>query len=206
MHLRILNILSRNSKTWYLSSAEWCSCLDLVSHCSRSSCKALSCWTGAAAFLVLAFMGVEAEVDVEVEAEAAVKVEPEPLNWLFEIPSTLSLKTDPLTWDKSSDERKLVVELSLLFADEHLEIGRDILCGTNDDIRELSLALEIKRACVYAIKPLFSYEWRDLKTNNFYMQPLKRKNVYCHWVTCMHSNTHFRRWAYQQSFRTPWYF
>jgi hypothetical protein len=42
MHLRILNILSRNSKTWYLSSAEWCSCFDLVSHCSRSSCEVLS--------------------------------------------------------------------------------------------------------------------------------------------------------------------
>jgi hypothetical protein len=54
--------------------------------------------------------------------------------------------------DKSSDEKKVVVELSLPFTDEHLELGRDILCGTNDDIRELSLALEIKRACVYAIK------------------------------------------------------
>jgi hypothetical protein len=32
---------------------------------------------------------------------------------------------------------------------------------------------------VYAIKLLFSYERRDLKTNNFYMHPLKRKKVYC---------------------------
>jgi hypothetical protein len=128
---------------------------------------------------------VEADVVVEVEVEVKAEVEPEPLNGLFEIPSTLSLKTAPLIWDTSSDERKLVVELSLLFADEHLELGRDILCGMNDDVRELSLALEIKRAWVYAIKLLFSYEWRDLKTNTFYLHPLKRKNVYCGWATCI---------------------
>jgi len=154
MHLRILNILSRNSKTWYLSSAELCSCFDLVFHWSRSSCKALSWWTAAGTFLVLVFREEEAEVDVEVEGEddvkveADVKVEPEPLNGLFEFPSTLSLKTAPLIWDKSSDEKKLFIELSLLFADEPLELGRDILCGTNDEIREPSPALEIKHACV----------------------------------------------------------
>ena len=147
MHLRVLSILSRNSKTWYLSSAEWCSCFDFVSHWSRSSCKALSWWTEAATFLVLVFREEEVEVGVEVEVD--VNVEPEPLNGLFEIPSTLSLITVPLIWDKSSDEKKLFIELSLPFADEALELGRDILCGTIDDIREPSLTLEIKRACVY---------------------------------------------------------
>lgn len=142
MHLRILSILSRNSKTWYLSSAEWCSCFDLVSHWSRSSCKAFSWWTAAATFLVLVFR------EEEVEVEADVKVEPEPLNRLSEIPSTLSLETAPLIWDKSGDEKKLFIELSPLFTDKPLELGRDILCGTNDDIRELSPTLEIKHACL----------------------------------------------------------
>jgi hypothetical protein len=104
----------------------------------------------AAIFLVLVFTGEEAEVNVEVEVEVEVeaKAEPDPLNGLFEIPSTLSFKTAPLIWDKSSDEKKLVTELSLLFADEPLELGRNFLCGTNDDVRELSLTLEIKRASV----------------------------------------------------------
>ena len=42
----------------------------------------------------------------------------------------------------------LFIELSPFFADEPLELGRDILCGTNDDICELSPTLEIKRVCV----------------------------------------------------------
>jgi hypothetical protein len=65
----------------------------------------------------------------------------------------------------------VVIELSLPFADEPFKLGRDILCGTNDDTRELSLALEIKRVCTYAITLLLSGEWWDLKTNNFYMHP-----------------------------------
>jgi hypothetical protein len=45
--------------------------------------------------------------------------------------------------------------LSLLVADKPLELGRDVLRGTNDDVRGLSLTLEIKRVSVYEIKLFF---------------------------------------------------